>query len=364
MSVSGTWLITGLRGNGKTLKAVQMMAAEVAAGRQVFASNFKDLNVPGVEVFDDPKQWQELPPGSVLFVDEAQRFWRSRRSGDPAPEVIAMETQRHDGISMVLLTQQPTYLDKHVRGLVDFHVHLIRRAGLPASQSYYWERCKEEPESSVNVDLAEKSIWPFPTEFYGCYTSAEVHTVKRRIPARVKLIAAAAVAVAGMLWWAVNDLGSDAQASEGATSTVPAEGGTGDAPPTRTAKPKLTLDAYWDSMKPRIEGAPFSAPIYDEVNRVSDPPDLVCMIGSECRCITTDGIWQKVQDATCRLIVKNGGIPNPYKRRRERNDWQQSGEPASGGAATATASHGTVISGEQVSGYGDLGFSSATGAAP
>lgn len=358
--ISGTWLLTGLRGNGKTLRAVELMAKEIEAGREVYASNFTGLNLPGVQILDDPRQWQDLPPGSVLFVDEAQRFWRSRRSGDPAPEVIAMETQRHDGISMVLLTQQPTYLDKHVRGLVDRHFHLVRRAGLEASQVYEWERCKDEPESPANMELADKSVWPFPKQLYGAYRSAEVHTVKRRIPARLKLVIAGAVVVAALFWYALGTFSKDDPASEAPAGTagVPAAGGT---PVARTG-PVRTAESIAASLRERIPGAPWSAPIYDDVVEVQQPPKLACMIGESvgCICLTDQGTRYNMQQAECRLVVKRGGVFNPYlasdeRRRGTRNQQRRQQQAERADAAAEPSVAGAIITAGQMAAYGDIG---------
>lgn len=336
--ISGTWLITGLRGNGKTLRAVGLMKEHVAAGRPVFASNFSGLNVPGVQLLDDPRQWEDLPPESVLFVDEAQRYWRSRRSGDPSPEVVAMETQRHTGISMVLLTQQPTYLDKHVRGLVDRHFHLIRRAGLEMSQVYEWERCKDEPENPTNMELAEKSVFNFPKEDYSAYTSAEVHTIKRRIPMRVKLMAAGAVAVVGMMWFALDKMKSSAIPETEAAPVASAAGtATGKAASSESVTYR-TAQEYMDAMRPRIAAVPWSAPAYDGREIVAEPVAYCMKSGpgldgngkhaaGRCGCLTEQGTRYDMPDASCRAVVDMGGVYNPFKapERDGERAWREPG---------------------------------------
>ena len=45
--------------------------------------------------------------------------FRARRGMiDLLESIAAMETIRHDGVCIVMTTQQPTYLDKHIRGLI------------------------------------------------------------------------------------------------------------------------------------------------------------------------------------------------------------------------------------------------------
>lgn len=369
-----TLLLTGLRGNGKTLMAVSMMDEFIQAGTAVFASNFEALTLPGVQFLDRANDWQDLPAGSILFVDEAQRFWRSRRSGEPPSDVIAMETQRHDGVRIVLLTQQPSFLDKHVRGLVDVHRHLVRRAGLQAAQVYQWERCKEEPESPANLDLADATIWTFPKKFFGTYKSAEVHTVKARLPTKLKFMAVAALAVLGMLWWAVHSFGSDSSSAEGSDIAGSSAEGDALAMPSHLLRTAEGIDS---SLKPRIAGATWTAPIYDGELELQQPAKLACMIGSSCICLTDQGTRYMLPQPECRLLVKNGGIYNPYlpssdggsrgrsRGRKEGESGRGAGDsPAAMASNGAASSPNTAIEGEQVSGYGDLGVANKPGTAP
>jgi hypothetical protein len=359
-----TLLLTGLRGNGKTLMAVEMMDQFIKAGVPVFASNFNELTLPGVQFLDDPNHWRELPPGSVLFVDEAQRFWRSRRSGDPPQAIIEMETQRHDAVRIVLLTQQPTYLDKHLRGLVDVHRHLVRRAGLEASQLYEWERIREEWDTPAAKDEAEASIFAFPKQYYGTYKSADEHTIKRKLPMRAKLILAAIPLIAGLMWYSMQKVKpGDAQAAPVTADAVSADvSAVGDTPadPRRRRSEPLSPLQYLERMQARIPGAPWSAPIFDEVNEPQEAPEVYCMIGRVCHCLTEQGTRYPMAQLQCRNIVHNGGIWNPFKRKRQDEmrapaTGVQGATPAAMDARASAPSSGTVLEAPQVSGYGDIG---------
>lgn len=372
-----TLLLTGLRGNGKTLKAVSMMDDFIQAGVPVFASNFKGLTLPGVQFLDDPKEWQSLPPGSVLFVDEAQRYWRSRRSGEPSPEVIAMETQRHDGVRIVLLTQQPTFLDKHVRGLVDSHLHLVRRSGLQASQVYNWERCKDEPETPANLDLADAAIWPFPIKYFGTYESAEVHTIKRKFPMRLKLIAVAALVVVALGAYAYHIIVSD----KAEAAAVAGSSAAGDAPAAdsatraRRGASYATPEAYLVAHQAMVPAFPGSAPVFHD-RKVKSEPELFCMSSgtdgnSSCGCMTEQGTRYHLDKAECQYMARHGAPYNPYKAPERRNDRKReesrgdaTGQAYAGTSADNAASSATVIESGQVSGYGDLSITNNPGSAP
>jgi len=335
-----TVLITGRRGNGKSLKAVGLMKQEIAEGRLVFASNFNGLRVPGVQVLENPREWESLPPGSILFVDEAQRYWRSRRSGDPPLEVQAMETQRHLGITIVLLTQQPTYLDKHVRGLVDVHHHLILEVGGKASRMWTWKGCRENPDDAATRDEADQSVFLFPKDDFKDYDSAEVHTIKAKVPRKLKLVIAAGIAVVAMFAFAINHVKSLKGSKDDPVATlsgVPAVGGTPDdstdsQPGTFKKKnPPLTPAEYVNQFRPRFQEMPFSAPAWDD-RKVASDPQIFCMIsgqgtdangdqgGGNCRCMTEQGTRYAMTPGACRAYVERGGAYNPYKAPQEFRD--------------------------------------------
>ncbi|MGV8955924.1 MAG: zonular occludens toxin domain-containing protein [Cypionkella sp.] len=346
--ITGVQLITGLIGSGKTLRAVQYIDKEVRAGRAVYVCNINGLNIPGVIPFDDPKQWQDLPPGSLLVVDEAQRFWRARRTAEVPPELQAMETSRHDAVSFLLLTQQPTYLDKHLRGLVTRHEHLYRRMGLPSSQLFSWDRCIDDPQAPGDKDGADQSVFVYPKDLFGKYQSAEQHTVKPRLGMRMKLIIAAFVVVALMIAYIVKGIASSAE-----TPKPPASAGWPPPAATRTAGGTLSPNDYLARMVPRLQGAPWSAPIFDDRKAQSEPA-MFCMAsgaGSDflgkdkpasCTCLTEQGTRVEIEAFRCETFARNGPPYNPYKREdnrnRNRNDPRQKDRQQTASALPAGAS--------------------------
>jgi zona occludens toxin len=370
-------LITGLIGSGKTLRAIAYIRSEIAAGRKVYATNIKDLNYPGVIPFDDPRKWQELPPGSVLVVDEAQRYWRARRTAEVPPELQAMETSRHDAVSFLLLTQQPTYLDKHLRGLVTHHEHLYRRMGLNAAQVYTWERCVEEPQSPTEKEGAEETLWTYPKELFGSYKSADEHTVKARLGARGKAIIAAFAMVAVLAWWIVDGIASETDKT--AAPAAAAEAGLPAQPETRLARPDrvpMSAEEYAAQMIPRIETAPWSAPIFDG-KRAQSEPRLFCMesgAGQDANgehasggvtCVTEQGTPYALSDEAGRMLARNGEVYNPYRRPTQQRPAQAQERPSAGvGAAHGDAFTAALTGAPQIGAYGDIGIQANPGSAP
>ena len=199
---------TGLPGAGKTLFSIYDYIARPPLGaasvREVFVSGI-DL-VPDMLPFtplDEPTRWMDCPAGSLVVIDESQRFFRNRPPGAPVPDyVAALETHRHLGIDLVLITQDPMLIDKHVRRLAGEHFHAKRTFGLSSITMYRWQRCVDDPLDFHTKKEAEKVRRKYPKKIYKCYKSAEIHTVKRKIPFRVWATFAVLLALGPIGWFA------------------------------------------------------------------------------------------------------------------------------------------------------------------
>ena len=203
---------TGLPGAGKTLFSIYDYIARPPLGsapvREVFVSGI-DL-VPDMLPFtplDEPTRWMDCPAGSLVVIDESQRFFRNRPPGAPVPDyVAALETHRHLGIDLVLITQDPMLIDKHVRRLAGEHFHAKRTFGLSSITMYRWQRCVDDPLDFHTKKEAEKVRRKYPKKIYKCYKSAEIHTVKRKIPFRVWATFAVLLALGPIGWFAYHHI--------------------------------------------------------------------------------------------------------------------------------------------------------------
>ena len=203
---------TGLPGAGKTLFSVYDYIARpplgVAPVREVYVSGI-DL-VPDMLPYiplDEPTRWMDCPAGSLVIIDESQRFFRNRPPGAPVPDyVAALETHRHLGIDLVLITQDPMLIDKHVRRLAGEHFHAKRTFGLSSMTMYRWQRCVDDPLDFHTKKEAEKVRRKYPKKIYKCYKSAEIHTVKRKIPFRVWATFAVLLALGPIGWFAYHHI--------------------------------------------------------------------------------------------------------------------------------------------------------------
>ncbi len=370
-------LLTGILGSGKTLRAVGLMKQAIADDEKVYQSGFKNLQVPGVVDWEDPRKWQELPSGAILFVDEAQKWFGERRHG-AAPEYLkAMNTMRgEEGVRMVLLTQHPKYLDAHVKDLVGCHEHLLRESGKASSKLWRSDEIMEDPRSPRGRAKADSETFKFPQEDFASYTSANsAHTIKYRMPAVLKkaiLFGGLGVSVLIIAWVmlfrgayadvdkAQADTGGGMAVSPTATplaaSSTPQSG-------SRSRSPAELLG----SLKPLAPEAPWLADAY--MNRpIVAEPRVVCMSSGHdgadgCTCLTEQGTRHFMPKDRCVHIARHGEVYNPFKAPpREQNAQVESrsakGESRGVGdkSPTETASPGAVIAAErQVSGYGDIG---------
>lgn len=322
-------LFTGKPGHGKSNHAVSVALREIRAGRAVYVSNVNGMRIPGAIPFEDPRQWQELPAGALLIVDEAQRFWRATRTGTVSPEVYAMETHRHLGVDLLLITQDPLYLVKHLRGLVGEHIHHVRRSK-GVIQTFKWgNRCSEQPELASEQELAEQGLFTLDAEAFQYYDSTEKDTHAPKLPRKVWFIGGALVLVLAMFTIGPSVLkratigeptaktGGPSPQGPGLLSAVAGRG--------RASSP-ASVEEYVSRQTPRVVGAPWSAPVFDERAAAADP-QLFCMLSqpggydadgtyrenSSCTCITEQGTRYKMELAACAQHARSGGVYNPYR---------------------------------------------------
>jgi zona occludens toxin len=325
-------LITGLPGHGKTLYTLSRFRKiheppPVGEARPVFHASGKVKKdkgegvhgIPGLklpwEAFD-PLQWAQLPAGSVGIVDEAQFVFPVRQGrGEPPTFVAELATHRHLGVDLVLVTQHPGLLDPFVRKLVDQHFHVKRKFGTNFATVLEFPNGVRE-----NVDKSTKGAilheWRYPKDVFDLYTSAELHTVKRRLPMRLVMFAMVPVFLifAGIAYKRLTPDNQRLRAEEAAGVKHDGKDKPGQ-PASQVAPakpvPNARAGAQWVSnFAPRVAGLPHTAPAYDELTRPQEAPyPAYCVsMGAAyaCKCFTQRGTGLDVPRATCDSIAKGG----------------------------------------------------------
>jgi len=175
-------LLTGVPGSGKSLFAVEMAEKFIAEGRPVYT------DIDGYErAFYSPDDWRKCPQNSVVYYDECQKRFPSGGRGRSHNDLIRdMETHRHLGIDLVLMTQDPSLLHTEIRRLVGRHHHFLRMYGLEKSKIFTRDACITDPLSRSQLNQCDQRFWDFPKKLYPLYISAHAHTHKAYVPSFVK----------------------------------------------------------------------------------------------------------------------------------------------------------------------------------
>lgn len=185
-------LITGLPGSYKSNSVVHelMVALErrtkgADAFRPVY-TNINGLDLPGClplptkrlpfrgkdlpeNMPDNCVDWASIPDGSDVYLDEAQSFFPLRGGQDQVPEHVAwLNTHRHHGIDIWVITQHPKLIDVAVRRLVGRHQHFRRVLGWRRSIVYEWDHCDDGLQG---IKVAITSHYTAKTEAFKHYKS-------------------------------------------------------------------------------------------------------------------------------------------------------------------------------------------------
>jgi len=314
-------LITGLPGNGKTLYALTWLRDRAEKeGRTVYYSGIKDCMVPGWVELDDATKWVDLPTGSIVLIDEVQRVMRPRQHGTTVPEHVArLETHRHMGVDLVLVTQDPMLLDSNARRLVGQHFHVVRKFGTHMATIHEWTSVKEAAAKSREGSIRHE--WRYPKDVFALYKSAELHTHKRRIPMKVWILLSLPFIIGGIVYYTwFHRLSPDVKKApirNAFTGDVVNAGGAASAPAS-----KLTRAQYVEQFSPRVAGLAYTAPAYDEVTKpVHAPYPAACVRAhfhdesrsaeyghsrTGCQCYSQQGTRLEVPSGLCVQIADGG----------------------------------------------------------
>lgn len=322
-------LLTGLPGNGKTLFALWYIRAKsVKENREVFYHNVNIIDnvaLPWTEF--DPEKWMDLPFGSMIVIDEAQDVFAKKPNGAKLPDFYSeLAKHRHKGFDIFLITQHPTLIDNFPRQLVGQHFHSVRKFGMSRATVYEWSSANPSPQSASSQKSAITLKFAYPKEVYSWYKSAEVHTVKRAIPAKLILAVFFIVAVIAGGYYGLDSYQKRGKViATGGVGAVPVGGvggGTGASGFVGAGSGlKVPVDPIADAKgyvfanTARVAGLPHTAPKYDELTKPSRVPVPAACIqrGSvrggrqiTCKCFSQQGTPMPVEFNMCVDFAQNG----------------------------------------------------------
>lgn len=326
-------LITGLPGSGKTSLMVHMlMTRSDLQNRPLFVDGIPELKIPHQPVpeGESMETWHLwAPTGAILVIDEAQRIFRPRPAGSKVPQYIQeLETHRHKGIDIFVLTQHPRLIDINLRSLIGEHRN-ISKTMLGIKRISYWQRCAN-PEARSDISEAKNSVFTTKKSAFGMYKSAEEHNkISGKFSLWIYVLPISIMFVAYLIF-SLNQRHQkridpktteqtaqqitlpDAQ-QQPAQSQYFADASSSVQNHFASAPERKRLST--DDFKPDIEGQPWTAPIYDTLNRniQTMPFPVVCVKSkTTCTCYTDQATPIKEMDkALCTDFAENG-IYNPY----------------------------------------------------
>jgi zona occludens toxin len=381
-------IYTGLPGHGKTSFMVKRLLVEAAKNaRPIYYSGIDGLAPGYATKLEDPKQWNAViegqvchchdtdnaapceahlvPNGSLIFVDEAWKWFGHLQEarGPTPPHVLALAEHRHRGIDFVWTTQAPAQLYPFARSMVADHHHHVRRFGTQFVDVFTWAELNEDVKSASKRESAQRKTAALPSDTHDKFKSAEVHTIKRRIPFKVMALPALLVAVVVIGWLAYQKMKPEnvtarLQGKEGQAAIAAGPDSLGAGGPGAARHLYTTAAEYVEAFTPRIASMPWTAPAYDGALPVAKPV-AVCMSSkagldgngefkpASCSCITEQGTRYLMPEQQCKTQVAMGGIYNPFK------------EPSRDLAPSAFAASQTAM---DPNGFVPVGASSAPGA--
>ena len=321
-------IYTGKPGNGKTALMMERLQAEAKKGeRPIFAAGIDGLQPGLATVLDDPRTWNDIKPdgtrvvpdGALVFIDEAWTWFGhlhdTSKHANPA-HVLALAEHRHRGIDFIWTTQGPNQIYPFARPLIADHYHVVRRFNTSMIDVFKWEELQEDVKSSAKREAADRTTRTLPSSSFGLYTSASVHTMKRKIPWKVWALPVVIVAAVALVWLSVQLLKPDrmaAHAAEGPEAAQAAPGLSGATAPAGKIRAQLTPAEYVAVHIPRVPAAPWTAPVFDG-REVQSQPELFCMSSeASCTCMTEQGTRYTLPETQCRYMARWGPAYNAYK---------------------------------------------------
>jgi hypothetical protein len=332
------YLNTGQPGHGKTLltiEEVERIGRE--QNRPVFYSGITLLPTGpllGNWIEHDPMKWYELPPNAIMVIDECQKTFRPRGTGSSVPKhEEELETHRHGGIDLYLLTQHPMFASTHVRRLTHEHRHIVRVYGMQVATVHTWNTCRDDCDKAGRREDSNAVKRSYPKHVYKWYKSAEVHTVKRSIPKRIIMLAILPFLLAACVWYMYWSVSKRVKGEE--VGNITSNGQITQAAPRSGHRGQEKRYAYQDALQeskqwvydhtPRVAGLEQTAPRFDELTRPTRVPVPAACLHTlnRCKCYTQQATPLDVGFNQCVEFARNGYFeefdPNHGDGRSERS---------------------------------------------
>ena len=337
------YLITGTPGTGKTAFAVSsiinnregLFKYETEDGetvdRPLYFCHIDGLDEKAItahrlteEQIQSAPLNELVPQGSVVIVDEADYAYPTRAAAKEVPPYVkTLKELRHDGFTLILMTQHPSMLDSYLRNLVGKHWHLERKQ--VGTKLYEFYRCETNIASACAAKGVTSDFYKPDKRAFKYYKSASVH-IKFKKKLHPVFYGMGLLLVCAPLFFYYSSgrfkryVGAEEQPAAVAiaeTSAPAQQQAAADnysaAPPVAASMP---IGAKVEDYRPRIANLQETAPIYDSLRQVADFPRRVACVASadSCNCYSQQAtILPNISTAECRAIVKQRPF-DPYRK--------------------------------------------------
>lgn len=210
-------VITGLPGSGKTSLCVERYLMPMAAkdwkepavtsdGLKVEVTRKLYTNINGLlldhELIDAEQlaTWHEwVKPGDLIVFDEVQKPWPLTGANKEQPKCITeLETHRHYGIDMILLTQHPMLINSAIVRLAGQHLHVRKLGNSRFATVYEWDGVSR---TLLYKNAFAKKPWRRGKEVEKTYRSSSLHTKQKRAVPTVLFVILACLLGFPLLAW-------------------------------------------------------------------------------------------------------------------------------------------------------------------
>lgn len=330
-------LVTGLPGDGKTSNELwDFLNAPQYAGRPKYCTPINGFVAADHGVIEIPHidAWESLPEGSAIFCDEVQDYCGTNLGKEPPEWVKQLARHRHSGYDFICTTQSPMFLHPFARKLAKPHVHYSRPFNMKGCR-YTWDGVQNDPSTRTAKNLGIRDLVTPNPKVFTLYTSTVLDTHKARPP--YKMLIGLALALVVLIVATVfvfmrikhmTEPAPDVKALE--TSAVvrasadPIQLDGGNAEASKVVWTETTL-------KPRIPGNLYTAPVYDTLTAPTDFPRVAACMSSEsrgsCNCYTQQGTAIDVPKSACLVFVKNGAFDPWFTGRNQQLQASNTAQP-------------------------------------
>ena len=265
-----------------------------------------------------------VPQGSVVIVDEADYAYPTRAAAKEVPPYVkTLKELRHDGFTLILMTQHPTMLDSYLRNLVGKHWHLERKQ--VGTKLYEFYRCETNLASACAAKGVTSDFYKPDKRAFKYYKSASVH-IKFKKKLHPVFYGMGLLLVCAPLFFYYSFgrfkryVGAEEQPAAVAiaeTSASAQQQAAADSyPAAQPMAASVPIGAKVEDYRPRIANLQETAPIYDSLRQVADFPRRVACVASadSCNCYSQQAtVLPNISTAECRAIVKQRPF-DPYRK--------------------------------------------------